>query len=125
MNHKKTCLRVCTQASIITKEVAQIFRTCLQFCWAGQADINGKTVVAWSALRKVLREEIIKSHAQSFTSCPNLANVSSASSQDIANAVLDLLGADDTATEAQSSHCVRARSPLAFKVIRRFNYKRT
>ena len=93
------------------------------FGWAGGH--HGKTVVAWSALRKVLREEIIKSHAQSFTSCPNLANVSSASSQDIANAVLDLLGADDTATEAQSSHCVRARSPLAFKVIRRFNYKRT
>ena len=90
--------------------IQRCLRLGLEFLWSGTVEINGKMYSAWSKLRKALREEVIRGHLAAFRQLPGLVDANTASSEDIASAVLAALGPDDDGRAgASSASSVKAR----------------
>jgi len=81
------------------QSICKAFRSGLEFCFTGKVSLGGRDLTAWSKVRTALQTNLVREHATAFTRhCPSVADLadggaSSLSSTEMADAVLDAVGA--------------------------------
>ena len=79
---------------------------------------NGKEHTSWLTLRKELRAYIITCHKQGLSALPGIENSESASPDQVANALMQVLGEEDNATTG--SVLVRVKQSEEEKLVMKF-----
>ena len=92
--------------------ISAMIHNALVFAFSGKATVNGTLHTKWSKLRKAIREEIVRAHKDSMQKLPGIANMKTATTSELAEAVCALLD-EEPIEECAMEHSEHSNTIIA------------